>query len=165
MITHLLAATDTPGELGTIANLEQAARLKLKFVDGHDKALADALGEPLPGAVKMSSRYQGQARVIVPTVRTHVAEGENLTLKIILLDKQPVKNAVLYRRALGNGTYSKSDLTHVARAVYRAEISRATEDFEYYIEAQTADGGRLVWPATAPAIAQTVVVCGALPKE
>jgi hypothetical protein len=34
----------------------------------------------------------------------------------------------------------------------------AREDFEYRVEAETADGRRLQWPATAPQMNQTVVV-------
>lgn len=165
MITQFLAATDTPGEMGTVANLEQATRLKLAFVDGHDKELSAALGEPLPETAKVSSRYQGTPRVIVPTVRTHIAEGERLTVKVILLDEHPMKAAVLYSRAMGKGEYVKSELKHLRRAVYQAEVPHAAEDIEYYIEAWTAGGQRLVWPATAPACSQTVVVSGPLPGK
>ena len=45
-----------------------------------------------------------------------------------------------------------------ARAVYEAAIPAATDDFEYNIVAETADGKTLHWPATAPALSQTVVV-------
>ncbi|MEI7898739.1 MAG: hypothetical protein WCK89_00685 [bacterium] len=160
MMTYLLAATDTPGELGTIANLEQCTRLKRNFVDGHDQELADLLGAPLGDTSKVSSRYQGVPRIIVPTVRTHVAEGEVLTLKVILLDKQPMKKGALYVRGMGKGDYVKVELKPLARAVYQAMLPPARGDFEYTIEAEKANGGKLVWPATAPAIGQTVVVCG-----
>ena len=37
MLSRLIAATDTPGELGTIANLEQHNRKQMRFLDFHDE--------------------------------------------------------------------------------------------------------------------------------
>ena len=48
--------------------------------------------------------------------------------------------------------------THVARAVYRAQLPPAMEDFEYNVVAEPASGRQLVWPAAAPEINHTVVV-------
>ena len=50
------------------------------------------------------------------TARTAVAKGETLTLKIIALDKQPVKAIVVNIRSLGRGDWQSIPVTHVARA-------------------------------------------------
>ena len=98
------------------------------------------------------------ARLVVMTARTAVAKGETLTLKIIALDKQPVKAIVVNIRSLGRGDWQSIPVTHVARAVYKAELPAVEDDFEYRVEAVSADGKTLMWPATAPTMNQTVVV-------
>ena len=152
------AATDTPGELGTIANLEMQSRRTLHIFDAHDKDIAAALGVPLPGEAAPSANYGGAARIIVPTVRTQIEPGESLKLNVIVLDNQPAKTAALFWRALGRGEFKRINLQHVARAVYSVTIPAAQEDLEYYIAATTLAGDNLVWPATAPAQNQTVVI-------
>lgn len=158
MITLQIAATDTPGELGTLANLEQHNRLLLKFLDAHDETLMKALGKPLPPSTQLSRVYAGPRRLIVPTVRTLAHSGESLTLKVIALDREPVKVARLYWRPLGERKYRMVQARHVARAVFLVSVPAAKDDFEYYIQAEATGGKRMVWPATAPALAQTVVV-------
>jgi hypothetical protein len=158
LLTLQTAIVSTPGELGTIANLEQHSRLQAHFVDGHDGALARALGKPLPAESTPGKDYTGPARLIVPTVRTHAAPGETLSLKIIALDKQPVKSVAVHVRPLGEGDWKTSASEHVGRAVYTAQLPAGRDDFEYFIEAQTSAGKTLRWPATAPEMNQTVVV-------
>ena len=144
MLTHQIAATDTPGELGTLANLEQHNRVLRKFLGASGVALAKT--------------YAGPARLIVPTVRTLVDRGEALKLKVIAIDKPPVKSVVLFWRPLGPGSFRKIDARHAARAVYNVALPAASGDFEYYFQAEFADGKELAWLATAPGLNQTVVV-------
>jgi hypothetical protein len=158
MLTFQLAATDTPGEMGTISNIERHNRVGSNFLTAHDLELAAATGQPLPPSAELSSSYAGPARVIVPTVRTELDAGESLNIKVIVLDNQPAKAVVLYWRPMGKGPFQRIEVKHLARAVYQATLPPATEDFEYYIEAQRTDGKDLVWPATAPRLNQTVVV-------
>jgi len=153
-----IAMVSTPGELGTIANLEQHSRLQAKYLTAFDQALAAVLGKPLPGECAPSRQYSGPAKIIVPTLRTAVAKGETLALRIIALGVQPVKSVSLHVRPLGDGKWQTITTRHVARAVYEAALPVATDDFEYSIVAVTADGKTLHWPATAPALSQTVVV-------
>ena len=153
-----IATVSTPGELGTIANLEQHSRTQAAYLTGFDRVLASALRKPLPGECAPSHEYTGPARIIVPTVRTSAARGEALKLRIIALDKRPVKAVSLQVRPLGGGTWQEIAARHVARAVYEAALPAASDDFEYNIVAQTADDQTLHWPATAPALSQTVVV-------
>ena len=161
MLTFQLAAVDTPGEMGTIANLERHNRLGSGFLTKHDAELATATGPAaggLPQSTQLSSAYAWSARLIVPTVRTELAAGESLKLKVIVLDNKPAKTVVLYWRPMGKGQFQAVQVEHVGRAVYRAVLPPAKQDFEYYIQAQTAEGKNLVWLATAPQISQTVIV-------
>ena len=61
---------------------------------------------------------------------------------------------------MGEGNFKKIPLAHVARGVYSARISSGAieTDIEYYIEANSADGRKAVFPASAPDINQTVVI-------
>ncbi|HVX66052.1 MAG TPA: hypothetical protein VHA11_05605 [Bryobacteraceae bacterium] len=156
MISLQVAAADTPGELGTLANLEQHSRGKLNFLTAHDAKLAEALGAPLPAAVQLRKAYTGPARLVVPTVRTTAAKNEILEIKVIALDRQPVGEGALYWRPLGAGRFTRIPLKHLGRAVYTAALP-VTSDLEYYVQAKTAGGQTLAWPPTAPALNQTVV--------
>jgi hypothetical protein len=158
MIRLQMAAVDTPGELGTIANLEQQSRGAARLLDGHDAALEKILGTPLPSACTPSMKYEGPAHLIVPTVRSIVEPGKPLALKIVTLSEQPVKSLVVRIRPLGGESWQEIKVQPVARAVYNATLPSADKDFEYHITALTADGQELLWPATAPELNQTVVV-------
>jgi hypothetical protein len=151
MVTHLLETVSTPGEMGTVANLELHSRKSAHKLELHDAALAKASGKPLP---PIPSAYAGKPRLIVPTVRSVVTRGESLKLKIIALDKQPMKSVTVHFRPLGKGGWQTIPATHLARAVYEVKLPAAQDDFEYYVTA----GNALVWPATAPQLNQTVVV-------
>jgi len=164
MMTLQLAATDTVGEMGTIANLEQHVRRSAagdgrRFLEAHDETLADALGSELPESIRPTNRYRGEPRLIVPTVRPDVDRGEQLDLKVIVLDNQRPRDAVIHWRTLGNGPFNSIKLSHVGRGVHSVVLPPAEEStIEYYIEATTAGGRTLRWPATAPKLNQSVVV-------
>lgn len=152
------AIVSTPGELGTLANLEQHSRKESRFLDAHDTALARALDRPLPPEANPSPRYEGPSRLIVPTVRTTLRAGEALTLKIIVLDNETPRHVRLRYRPLGRGRWHESPVQAIGRGVHSVTLPSATEDFEYHVTAKTAGGANLVWPATAPQRSQTVVV-------
>jgi hypothetical protein len=158
MITLQIMATDTPGELGTLANLEQHNRKFLRFLDAHDEALAKALAAPLPDSVRLSQTYTGPPRVVVPTVRTSASKGESLSLTVLAPSREPAKGVAVYWRVLGEKEFQKIAAKHTARAVYRAQLAPASDDFEYYVEVEASSGAKLHWPATAPSLNQTVVV-------
>jgi hypothetical protein len=161
MMSLQVSATDTPGELGTLANLEQHSRKWLKLLSFRDEALAAALGSPLPSSVEPAKHYAGPARIIVPTVRSMIYPGEKLTLKVILLSSEnELPKGTLFWRPLGRGKFAPVPLTHVAQRVYRVSLpplAYGTDAIEYYIQA-TYKKLKLVYPATAPNLPQTVVV-------
>jgi hypothetical protein len=150
----LLATLHNATELGTLCNIEQQSMLRLKLLTGHDAALEKLLGQPLPATARPWKDYRGTPRLVVMNARTMAHAGEALTLDIIALDKQPVKSVAVRVRPLGQGDWQIVPATHVARAVYAAKLPAVTEDFEYHVTA----GDKLIWPATAPTINQTVVV-------
>ena len=158
LIRLQIQLVSSPGELGTIANLEQHSRVNNKWLTVHDPALAEALGAPLPADCTPSMDYAGPTVLTVPTVRTSIDMGEALTLPILALDKPPVKSVSVRVRAMGTGDWQTIGARHVARAVWNATLPAATDDFEYQVIATGADGAMLHWPATAPERNQTVIV-------
>jgi len=156
-IMHQIAAVQTPGELGTIMNLEEHTRVFQRMLGAHDKVLAGALGKELPEEAKLSMDYKGPNRIIVPTERTIADKGEIVAIKAILLAKKKVDDAVIKYRPLGGKKWKEIEIKPIARAVYKVALPELTEDIEYYIEAEL-DGKSHVWPATAPDLNHTVVV-------
>jgi hypothetical protein len=164
LISMQVAATDTPGELGTIANLEQHNRKLLKFLGLHDEKLSKALQQPLPAEVEPGKTFRGPARLIVPTVRGSIASGQQLKLRVMAVDAVPVRSVELHWRPLGRGGFKVLPAQHEGRAVYSAVLPESAQDVEYYLSATTATGATLVWPVTAPELCQTVVVTEASVK-
>ncbi len=163
MMTYQLTVTDTPGAMGTIANLELHVRKNTHkptphFLNCHDKKLAEIFGKPLPKEIFPTKKYLGEPRIIVPTKRSKIFADEKLKIKIIILDNKRAKEATLYWREIGKTKFNKIKLKHIARAVYSAEIPNLNKTIEYYIKAKTADEKIIIWPATAPELNQTVVV-------
>jgi len=170
---YLLATVSTPGAMGNVANWQQHVMPALLTKPGEELAgilgSPAAAGEPLPDDAMPSKRYEGPARLFVPTVRSSLAPGEDLALKVIILPEGEHKDAALHWRPMGSGDFSRISLTHVARGVYSAgipaeEIQR--RDIEYYVEASPpvigraspAEGRKLLFPAGAPQTNQTVVI-------
>lgn len=158
MITSLIQTISNSTELGTLCNVEQQSMLRLKRLNAHDAKLEELLGKPLPEAAFPWKDYRGTSRLVVMNGRTALNKGEAQTLQIIVLDQQPVQSVVVKIRRLGKGEWKTVEAKHVARAVWNATLPAAKDDFEYQIVSKTATGAKLVWPATAPDINQTVVV-------
>ncbi len=157
MIGWQVAATDTPGELGTLANLEQHTRVQLKFLTANDAELEKLAGEPLPAGIELSKAYTGPTRLTVVSPRTLAAKNEWLKVKAFALDGKPMASVKLFWRPLGGGKFEEAGFKREARAVYTATL-KAKADLEYYVQAETATGQKLVWPATAPQLNHSVLV-------
>ncbi len=153
---RLLLATVTEIS-GIEAVLNWEGHNNLLGIEKTGQELAEMLGRPLPPEAVAPKEYQGEPRLIVPTLRTLLEEGETLNLKVIVLDNQPATSAGLYWRPLGRGEFQKQELTHVGRGVYTVTLLSLRNDIEYYITAETAEGKKMIWPVTAPEINQTVV--------
>ena len=153
----LLATLNNSSELGAVVNLEQQSLLRTQFLVAHDSRLAQLIGEPLPAAAQPWKDYRGPVRLVVMTKRSSVARGQALALPIIALDKAPMKSVSVRFRPLGPGDWQTIAARHVSRAVWNVTLPGAADDFEYYIQAETAGGTMVRWPATAPDLNQTVV--------
>ncbi len=142
--------------MGNVCNWQQQTLPVLLTIPGRE--LAKLLGEDLPADAMPSKEYAGQPRLFVPAVRTGIVSGEAFKLTVTILGGQP-EEAVVCWRPLGVGQFAKTPLRHVARGVYAATLpaEAAGDDFEYYVQA-TVGGKPLVFPPTAPALNQTVVV-------
>jgi hypothetical protein len=99
-------------------------------------------------------------RIIVPTTRTSLAANEAMKLKVIILSEAAPRSATLCWRKFGERRFAKLPLKRVARGVYSVQLpAGAKDDFEYYIQAEPERGQPVYFPATAPRLNQTVVVC------
>jgi hypothetical protein len=147
----LLATVNSPGGMASVVNLENHAQYWPVVVE----APARKLGIPVP---RLPREFQGEPRIIMPTIRGLVCQGEHLTVKLVVLDRQAPKSVTLSWRPLGKGHFRNLTAQHVARGVYRVNLPEVAEDFEYYLEAETAGGNKVAWPATAPSPNQSVVV-------
>jgi hypothetical protein len=153
-----LAVVSNPGEIGTIANLEQHVRTHNQFLSLHDKRLVDLLG-PLPTDTKPTLDYHQPPRMFLPVVRTDVRSRESLTFDVILLSALPTFDVDVHYRDFGQGDFRSHSVGHINRGVYRASLPACDGiGFEYYLTATGRAGETLVWPATAPDLNQTVIV-------
>jgi hypothetical protein len=156
---HLLATVSNPGELGTVMNWEQHLLPDLLRKPGEE--LAKLTGEPLPADVQPPQGYRGPTRVIVPTVRTSFTPGEELSLRVLILSEQPPSEAALYWRKMGQGSYTKTPLSQIARGVYSAKFGGSNDDLEYYVKVTPAHGQPVHFPASAPRMNQTLIAMSA----
>jgi hypothetical protein len=158
MMSQLVAAASTPGELGTIANLEQHTRIGQGFLTHYDQQLAQLLARPLPATASPGRAYRGPARIIVPTIRSEVAPQERLNLQIMAVDHEPVRQIQLHWRPLGQGAFHLVRARRSGRSVFHAVLPSGAQDLEYFLSAETRSAKTLIWPATAPRLCQTVIV-------
>lgn len=155
----LLASVNTNGALACVINLEQSNTFWHRAITASTEQLSGVLDEPLPVDATPDQSYSGPGRIIVPTVRTSLIAGEDLILKVIILDEHRPKQAAFYWRPLGSkAAFSKIDLQHQARAVHTVSLKTPPDDFEYYIKAVTDNDQKLYFPAAAPTMNQTVVI-------
>lgn len=138
----------------TLFNLE-ILNWKQLMINKWDAEMESALGGPLPPQANPSMNYTGASSVKVTPARTQIYGGEALNLRALIMENPT--EATLYYRSLGSGTFQSMHLTQLNRGVYQATIPAQPDDFKYYIEAQTPIGNA-VFPVTAPAINQSVVV-------
>jgi hypothetical protein len=155
----LLASVGNAGEFGVVSNWNQHILPRVVIRPGQE--LAKLLGRPLPPSASLARAYTGPTRVFVPTLRGSVEAGEPLAIKaVVLAEKKPLRVAVLHRR-MGAGEYAETPMTHVARGVYTVRLPAAGPQdtaIEYYVKVAPDGGDNIVFPPTAPAINQTVVV-------
>ncbi len=155
---YLLAYASTPGDLGTIANWEQ--HLLTYNVDGHAARIEKVTGRNLPADAIPSRAALNIKKVLVPTVRTVLNQGEDLEITMIVYGFTP-QDPIVDFKPLGNPNYKNVPFKLIKNGVYKAIIPAAqiTDDFEYHIMTGNSDPSISKWPATSGKMDQTVVVC------
>lgn len=157
MIAAYVRCAKSPGEVGTITSIESCNRGRIVFT--HDTAIEKLLGSPLPSEAAIGTAYHGAPRIFVSAKNTGIAAGKDQEIRAFVLSASRCTAVTLYYRPLGAGAYTKVTATHRARQAYRANLpAQPRGAAEYYLEAVLEDGGKVLWPATAPATGQTVVV-------
>jgi hypothetical protein len=156
LIAAFVNCAKSPGEIGTISSIESGSRGRI--VSSHDGAIAQILGEPLPAEAAVSIAYRGTPRILMPARRTQMKAGDQQEIRAFVLSGPKCTGVNLLWRSLGEGRFKRLAATHRARQAYRAALPAASRGtVEYYLEAVLEDGQKLLWPATAPAINQTVI--------
>lgn len=146
-------------DLGEIMNLEELNYYRLWKGKEADGWLKEGLGDKNPSGIEPNRKYSGKTRIMVTPQRTQVGSDESLELRVTVMAEglsHPTEGKLNYR-PLGDGPYKSKPLTHIGRAVYTVTLPPQSDDFEYYIEAETPSGGAS-FPVTAPSINQSVVV-------
>ena len=154
LMTLMVEKATNASDLGEILNLE-ILNWKQLMMNKWDAAMEAGLGGSLPSDANPYMNYTGAACVKVTPARTQVYDGESLDMTVLIMENPT--SATLYYRPLGGGSYTNLSLTNVARGVYEVTIPAQSDDYEYYIDAQTPIGNA-TYPVTAPTINQTVVV-------
>ncbi len=143
---YLLNSISTRGGLGNLANWEQ--HVWNTSFKPQDDYLQQQLGE-LPPDYFPSRDYPGDARLIVPTIRTVLNPGETFTLEVICANME-VEEARLYYRAFGERRYKWLSLDHQQRAVYQAKLSFDDTEptgFDWYVDVKDTGGREFLYPS------------------
>ncbi len=159
MVTYLLQYAGTSGDIGTIANLELHNQEQLKLLTKYDCLISTVTGKPAPQN-ELWTDYRGDSRIIVPTKRNILENGEDLRLKAIILSKNKINKVSLFYRNLGEKSFRIVQFSNVARNVYALTLTENEfegNDFEYYIEVHTS-AEKMIYPSGAPDNYQTVIV-------
>ena len=155
-IAAFLNGTKSPGEVGVITHIGTVVRDRL--VSAHDAAIKEMLGEPLPSEAAVSTAYRGTPRIFVSAKRTQMIAREPQEIRAFVLSSPKSTGVSLHWRVLGGSKFKTLAATNRARQAYRVNLpAQARNTVEYYLEASLDNGERVRWPATAPAINQTVI--------
>jgi len=125
MMTCLLQTVSTPGRTGHDCESGAAcpAEHTRAALSGVARPAADEwAGAPLPPEAQPRGDYVGAPRLIVPTVRTVVREGESADLTVILLDNAAPQQAAVWWRPLGAVDFQQISLQRVGRGVHRVRL-------------------------------------------
>jgi hypothetical protein len=156
MVAAFVSCAKSTGEVGAIALLEYGVRGPQ--VTAHDAAIQKLLGEPLPAEAALSTAYRGAPRIYVSAKRTQVKVGEAQEVRACVLSASKCTGVKLHWRALGAGKFKPVLGAHKGRQTYSVKLpAQSSGTVEYYLEAVLEDGQKIVWPATAPALNQTVI--------
>ena len=155
----LLSTVSTKGGLATVITLEQSKTFWSRAVEIPTQQLSKVLSRKMPLDKVFPKTFNGQPKIIVPTVRTILEKDENLRLKVIVLDTQAAKEVSVNFRPMGsNAEYTNARLNHIARGTFEITLNGIAEDIEYHINANLSGGRKLTYPVAAPKLNQTVIL-------
>ena len=154
MMTHMLNTVSTPGELGTLMNLETRSMWQALELPG--RTLLKYLQLPaLPANLTAPKAFTGTHRIVVPTVRTAMTKQEgSVDLDVLFLSDKPADGLQIFTRCSGATAWEGTAATHVSRQVYKVSVPTPQCDFEWYLG--EAAGG-LVYPVGGADSPVTVV--------
>lgn len=156
VIAAFVRCAKSPGEVGTITSIESGSRTRV--ITAQDAAIEALLGGSLPVEAAIRTAYQGAPRVFASAKRTQMKAREPHEIRAFVLSSQKCTGVNLHWRPLGAQTFKTVPATHRARQAYRVNLpAQAPKTVEYYLEAMLEDGQQVRWPATAPALNQTVI--------
>ncbi|MBI5705425.1 MAG: hypothetical protein HZC36_00365 [Armatimonadetes bacterium] len=164
MLTHQIASIETPGEMGTIANLEMHTRVHNRFLSVHDAEIEAALSHPLPTSAfpRTDRGYQGSERLFMPT-HNDLDAGSLDTYTFFALTQAPLKQAVVWCRPMGSREPPVRILpTHKGGFRWEFRLPAGEQDMEFWIGAVKADGKTLRYPADPH---QMCTVLSILPRD
>ncbi len=161
LVHQLLSVTQTKGEMGTVANLQQHNMDYLELLKRYDKTIISITGEPLPVSALPDQKYSGPDRIIVPSRRTMIDKREDFNLKIIVLSKDSIVKSTLYWRNLGVQKFNKKSIDFVKHghglcSLKASEFSNS--DFEYYLTVESSGNANLRFPTAAPVATRTIII-------
>ncbi len=145
-------------DLGVILNLHW--RTWRNWLEGKYDANFLKAGGTLPEDKDPSMDYLGDKFITCMPLRTQVKPDEPLIIKALIMGE--VKDPLLHYRPLGTDAFFIVPLKHENRGVFRGIIPGQSEDFEWYVSAETSLGD-VLFPTTAGAddsekMFQTVIV-------
>lgn len=159
MVTWLLQAVNTTGELGTIANLEQHNMERMQYLVRYDSLINAVKGSPIP-AVKLTKEYNGPSRVILTTKRTLLSPDENLNVRIRVLTTKKIDAVTFHYKKFNATQFERRPIEREASNVFKLNYSIneiKQQDFEYYITVNLSSGEQLRYP-TVEGKTQTIVI-------
>ena len=146
----------SPGEVGTIASIESGSRTRV--ITAQDAAIEAMLQGPLPAEAAINTTYRGLPRIFVSARRTQMNAREPQEIRAFVLSGPKCDGLTLHWRVLGSGAFKTVPTTARARQAYRVNLpAQPQSTVEYYLEAALKNGQKVRWPATAPAMNQTVI--------
>jgi len=116
----------------------------------------------LPSSAIPSMKYSGSPRLIIPTARGDLQEGELFTQRAIVLSQDLPSLVQFNWRPMGSSqAWNPVSMTSLNSDRHVYEVSRQESvfngDFEYYIQA-TVSGSNLFFPITYPTTPFTVLL-------
>ncbi len=154
---YLLSSVTTWGGIGNITNWQQH-NLPGQIMP-QIKEIVKITGDSSWIVGLFPNNIPGLSRIIVPSPQTILQAGNDYSVKVICYNVRPARAGIFWR-PLGKGDFKQINLKKVSDTYWTGTIpsSGISEDFEYFVKVE--DGRDYIYPASAPAVCQAVVILG-----